>query len=428
MHLDHRFLKIPYKFVPPRRSDFWSYVASRIVPLQMRKTHNVHRWDIRGAEHLKASIDAGKGVLIAPNHIHTADPPAVGLIGISIKQYFYYAASWHLFAHGGFSSWVYRVTGGLSIYREGSDSEAVRECARILAEGDRPLVLFPEGTYFWQNDRLGPLREGLSLIVRQATKKGSRPIVVHPVALKYWCLEDPHTSLNSCLDRAEAKAGWKFAPILKPMDRYDRLFGLFLTSVELEHLGTANTGTIEERIQRFNDCILSDMEERLTVTRPSNETVSRCQLLRPRVVRLLLQTKDPVVEQSLWRDVHLLWLCQQLHAHHPDYLKSCPSWERLTEALCRAEEDLDNRTRYPVPMGVVAEVGEAIDGSELTIHKPKRGDGPRAEDPLIAQLSGQLQSMLADLVQQGPPSAWRPTGRPVDWLCPNASSIIQPNA
>ena len=110
--------------------------------------------------------------------------------------------SYHLFKQKRLIGWWLNRIGGYSILREGADREAIRATAALLAEAERPVVLFPEGTWFRQNDRVGPLQDGLGLIVRQAAKQSERPIVVHPVGIKYWLLGDPLPELRRRVETA----------------------------------------------------------------------------------------------------------------------------------------------------------------------------------------------------------------------------------
>lgn len=81
--------------------------------------------------------------------------------------------------------------GVFSVYREGMDRESLRCATQILAEGRRPLVLFPEGVISRTNDRLNNMMEGTVLVARSAAKQraGLNPpgqVVIHPVAIRYF--------------------------------------------------------------------------------------------------------------------------------------------------------------------------------------------------------------------------------------------------
>ena len=103
---------------------------------------------------------------------------------------FFIMASWHLFMQDRVQTFLLRRAGAFSIYREGIDRAALNTAIDILAEAQRPLVMFPEGFISRTNDRLNPLLDGVSLIARSAAKKRAKleppkKVVVHPVAIRY---------------------------------------------------------------------------------------------------------------------------------------------------------------------------------------------------------------------------------------------------
>ncbi len=149
----------------------------------------------------------------------------MGVFGIQARAYLYYIASFHLFRQNKVIGWILNRIGGYSIWREGADRESIKTTARILAEAERPVVLFPEGTWFRQNDRVNPLQEGLSLITRQAARQSERPIVVHPVGIKYWVLEDPRPELKRRLTALERRFGWLPQDGLPMVPRIEKIDG-----------------------------------------------------------------------------------------------------------------------------------------------------------------------------------------------------------
>ena len=54
----------PYTFIPPRHSRFWHWVLRRILPNYLRKRDGIAAVECTGAEKLRASLDAGHGVMI----------------------------------------------------------------------------------------------------------------------------------------------------------------------------------------------------------------------------------------------------------------------------------------------------------------------------------------------------------------------------
>src|SRR5262249_51208758 len=142
-------------------------------------------------ELLRASLDAGHGVFLAPNHARPCDPVVVGLLAARLHRPCYCIASWHVFAtRSRLHQWIMRRLGTFSIHRWGMDREALKACMAILAEAHRPLLLFPEGLITRTNDRLGTLLDGTAFIARSAAKQRAKAtppgqVVIHPVGLRY---------------------------------------------------------------------------------------------------------------------------------------------------------------------------------------------------------------------------------------------------
>ncbi len=174
----------------------------------LRRKMGVRHLHFQGLDYLRESLSKKAGILLASNHVRWADPIVVGAMGVQVQQYLYYVVSHHLFKQNRLIGWWLNRIGGYSILREGADREAIRATVNILTEADRPILMFPEGTWFRQNDRVGPLQEGLGLIVRQAAKQSQRPMLVHPVGIKYWLLGDPRPELNRRVEKLERSLGW----------------------------------------------------------------------------------------------------------------------------------------------------------------------------------------------------------------------------
>ena len=65
----------PYRFIPPVYSRFWpAFIRQFILSAHLRKSYGVHSIETRGAERLKASVEAGKAIILAPNHSRLSDP------------------------------------------------------------------------------------------------------------------------------------------------------------------------------------------------------------------------------------------------------------------------------------------------------------------------------------------------------------------
>src|SRR5438445_7125615 len=102
----------PYCFVPPYPGTFWVKVLQAYYLLyNLKHTWGVHAFEYRGAEYLRESLDAGHGIVLAPNHCRLFDPLTMGMLARHVKRPFYTMGSWHLFMEGRFKRWLLRRIG-----------------------------------------------------------------------------------------------------------------------------------------------------------------------------------------------------------------------------------------------------------------------------------------------------------------------------
>jgi hypothetical protein len=409
--LFERYFTEPYRFIPPFRGTFWCGVARPLIRRKLRKNMKIVSWQFSGQEHLKKSLADGAGILLASNHCRWADPMIVGQLGRSVRQYFYYVVSYHLFKQNRFMGWFLNRIGGYSIWREGADRESIRTSARLLAEAERPVVLFPEGTWFRQNDRVGPLQDGLSLMVRQAAKRNERPIVIHPLAIKYWLLADPRAELAARLTRMESGLGWRPQEEVDLIARVEKLGDGLLTLKEIEHTGGQGRGNLDQRIRALANHLVTGLEKQYFGRVHEGWILERVRRLRQGLVRDLKQYRENPSELGrIKKHLHDLLFAENLSAHSQEYLREDPSPERLTETVERIEETLTDAVETPVAsMGATVEIGPAIDVREFLANH--QGNG-KTSDPLVVNLRSAMQILLDRARRQGPPREW---SRPRSW-------------
>jgi 1-acyl-sn-glycerol-3-phosphate acyltransferase len=99
----------PYQFIRPLQWDWLPRFLLRIAHLHSlynRFAEGVISHECRHIERLRESVRAGHGILIAPNHSRTADPPALGWLCEAVPCLVYGMASRHLFHQSWLSHWV----------------------------------------------------------------------------------------------------------------------------------------------------------------------------------------------------------------------------------------------------------------------------------------------------------------------------------
>jgi 1-acyl-sn-glycerol-3-phosphate acyltransferase len=383
----------PYRFVPPHQGTFWPWLLQKWLPGHTRRKWGVDWPEFHGLEHLKASLQAGHGVILAPNHCRPCDPYILALLGVELRQPLYTMASWHLFMQGRVQRWLLRRAGAFSVYREGMDREALKAATQLLAQARRPLVIFPEGVITRGNDRLGYVMDGVAFIARSAAKfraKAEPPgqVVIHPVALRYTFAGDLRRAVEPILDMIERRLGWFPHSRTNLVERVRHLAEALLTVKEVEYFGTAQAGSRAERLPQLIDRALGPLEDRYLGGHREATTVARVKKLRAAILPALVHNEGTAEEQATrWRHLDDVAFAKLLDCYPRGYIDGELTVERLLETVERFEEDTTDEARIHRPMHCRIDIGEAM---------PVTADRPRGEaDPLTAQLEERLKAMLA---------------------------------
>ncbi len=384
----------PYRFVAPHRGKLWWRLFRLLLPLYLRKSHGITTVECRGVDRLRASLDAGHGIMLAPNHCRPPDPMVLGALSYRIGRPLYVIASWHLFMQNAVQTFLLPRLGVFSIYREGADREALKTAMQLTAEAERPLVIFPEGVISRHNDKLNNLMEGTALMARGAAKQRATlnppgKVVVHPVAIRYFFGGDVRTAIEPVLRDIERRLSWKAHEHLSLEQRIAKIGGALLALKEIEYFGEAQAGPLPERLGKLIDRLLVPLETEWLKGRREKEIVQRVKLLRIAIVPDMANgSLDEGELERRWRQLADIYLAQQLALYPPDYLSADPTPERLLETVERFEEDLTDSVRVHAPIRAVVDIGEAI---EVSPERARSADG----DPLMSAIRTQLETMLA---------------------------------
>jgi len=392
----------PYQFLPPYRSTFWAVLFRTIRSHRyyLRKSEGVTQHETRHVERLQASLAAGHGILITPNHPRTADPLAMGWLGVEANCNFYVMASWHLFQNSPFYSWAIRAMGGFSVNREGVDRQSINMAIELLAEAKRPLVIFPEGATSRTADRLQALLDGVAFIARAAAKKRTKQtlpgkVVVHPVAVKYFFSGDIRQVTDDVLTDIERRLTWQPQRQLPLLERIAKVASALLSLKEIEYFQQPQTGSLAERLNRLMDRLLGPIELEWFSRVQNGSVIPRVRNLRYKILPEMVGGKVTAAERARrWQQLADMYLAQQLANYPPDYLGR-PTVDRVLEMIEKFEEDITDKARLHGDLKVVLDVGEAIEVS------PER-DRKAPIDPLMTQIQQSLQSMIDKLTEESP--------------------------
>ncbi len=391
-----------YEFIPPHRGNMWPRLLNILTPHFLKTRYRVTRVEVRGEETLRSLRDSGHSILLTPNHSRMADPVVLLQMARRLQQSLYIMASSHLFHGNRLMSFTMRRMGAFSVYREGVDRKAVQTAIDILAQGDRPLVIFPEGALSQANDHLNALMDGVSLIARSAQRRlesdsdsedsegSNRRVIVLPVGVKYLYQGDVRATVSPILGDIEERLLWGEQPDRPLMDRVARVGSALLSLKEIEYLGRPQSGTITQRQERLIDGVLRPIEREW---RPhaNGSVIGRVRGLRQEILPELIEGDLSAAEQARrWKQLNDLELAQAISLFPPEYLVSHPTVDRILETVERFAENLTGKEQHHGPLHAVVQIGEPI---QVESRRSKDSGG----DPLISRIAAQLRGMLQEL-------------------------------
>ncbi len=388
----------PYVPIKPYRGTIVERFFRLLLPRHLRKVHGITEWECRGIERLKASIAAGDGILLCPNHCRPSDPMAMGLVNIEANHPTFSLASWHVFKQSWAQTFLSHQFGAFSIYREGLDRQALNSAIEIVTNAERPLIVFPEGVISRRNDSLLPLMDGTSFIARSAAKKRAKEnpdskTVIHPVALKYEFLGDLEAAIGPILTRLEERLSWVPATGQDHRTRITRIAQGLLALKELEYVGEVSRGSVYDRAPVLIEAMLRPLEEEWLGGPQEGHVVNRVKNIRAALLPDMANDRvDAEEKKRRWKQLAAAYYAQQINFYERGYIaEGCPP-EHIIETVESLEEDVTDAATVHTPVKLYIEIGEPI-----TVD-PKR---PRGEaDPVMVQLESQLTGLIRNICDE----------------------------
>ena len=387
----------PYEFVPPYRGRFWSWAVGKMLPWLLRRRYGVVSWKTEGLDHLRASLTAGYGIILCPNHCSFTDPMMGGVITTETPCHAFALASWHVFKQNRFETWIARRIGGFSIYREGMDRKALDAAIEIVSTAERPLFVFPEGVISGANDRLMALMDGVSFIAGAAARKRAKKnpdskVVIHPVAYRYEHQTKAEDSLTPVVEQLETLVFWRTQPHLSLRDRILRVREAVLSRREVQILGSAAVGDVEDRIANLVNHILQTYEKEWLGGAKTGDVISRVKDLRIEIIADMAAGKVDSQERARrWQHLTDLYYAQCMSLHVKGYLDIQKAGDRLNhrlfETAARLEEELTDQSTVINDMHARVCIGKAI---EIDPKQRRSREG----DPLITRLRTEMLQLM----------------------------------
>jgi hypothetical protein len=249
-------------------------------------------------------------------------------------------------------------------------------------------------------DRLTPLREGAAALAATAARKvaeSGRTVWIVPVAIKYRFLgaHDPLPALEHLMADLEARYTWW------PRTDHDLVERIYfyaegmLALKELEYQGVVHRGPIKGRIAALRAFLLDRIEDRRLGKRSDAPDPVRVKELRRACLDALAEPGcTPEAAATLRRDLNDLFAVVQLYSYPGDYVKECPTVERVAETLMKFEQDvfeIPDMIRPCGPRRALVRLGAPIDAGAAL----KSAGKPRHAVPaLTTELERSMQGLL----------------------------------
>ena len=388
----------PYEFIPPYKRNLWPTLIQklRLYDIHLRRKEGVVGYRCEGLEHFRKVVDdPDVGILLAPNHCRYADPLVLGWPAREVGTHLHALASWHLFNKNAFETFAIRRMGAYTLNREAPDRKSLDASIEILVEGDRPLIVFPEGATYRTNDVLKPLMDGTAFIARSAARRAAkldRRVVILPAVMKYLCEDPVEPWATEQLDVMERRFGLHVRGDLPVVERTIRMCDAALTVKEFEHGLPCRDGTMPERRDRLMEHVLARCEQILGIDPTDGDVGVRVSAIRAAIVnRYFADGVDDDTRRELKRLAAAAEDVLSARAFPAGYLSDGNATDtRLVETIQRLQESLTGKADNSMHLSVVIRFDEAI---PVPAEKPPRG----VRDPLLDELETSLRTMVDDM-------------------------------
>jgi 1-acyl-sn-glycerol-3-phosphate acyltransferase len=365
-----------------------------LINRNLRASQKITQVDVEGLAHVQAALASGAGLLITPNHSFHYDSYVLIEAAHRVPTCFHFLSAWQVFAMSKpLEQRVLQWHGCFSINREGNDLNAFKTSVDILRESPYPLVIFPEGDIYHHNDRVSPFRDGAIAVAMSAAKKGPRPVVAIPAAVKCFYTKEPTSELTALMARLEQALYWRPTPHLPLIERLYRAADGVLALKEIEYLGHAQSGAIPERITAIIAKVLADLEQQHGLKSKDGTVPERVKEVRRAIIK---DSEAPDLssadKQRLAIQMDDVFFVIQLFSYSVEYVRQNPTIERIAETLDKLEEDV-LQAMYPAIRGERRAVVRF--GEPLVI--PQERQSKNAVEEWTGLLESRVQMLLDEI-------------------------------
>lgn len=389
---------LPYTFTPPKPRAWFRPLGLWANGAMLRRKYHVPKLEDSGFGKVKELSAAGHAVLLAPNHADHSDPHVMTALIARHGMRSHFMAAREVFEVSKAGAFALQSMGVFSVDRDGPDLSAIKTAITLLESSSDPLVIYPEGEIYHHHERLDPLHEGVASILLKAAArlKNGREAWLVPVGIRFHHDPAVERTFSERLSRLEDRIGWTPKPAMSLDDRIVRLGTGLLSLKEMEYLGEAGRGAIQERLAAICDRLLAEAESRQGRDPKSATAPERVRAQRYRIRKRLLDPEKPPSEDErglLLDDLDRVFTALQAHSYIGDYFLAEQTLNRRAETIMKLEEDLLGFPNYPTPRTARVSAGEPIPVSKMLAAGELPAKGGAGD--LTALLESRLSGLLA---------------------------------
>ncbi|MBY0357803.1 MAG: 1-acyl-sn-glycerol-3-phosphate acyltransferase [Candidatus Obscuribacterales bacterium] len=362
---------------------------------------------------------AGKRTVLCPNHSNRHDPEVMLALSSMVKEDFNFIAAREVFDwNHGLNGWFLQRMGCYSVVRGAVDRESFKTTKRLLVEGKKKLVLFPEGEISKQNDVLLPLESGVAQLGFMALDelqkiKPDEPLFILPIAIKYTYKGDLTHYLPELLQKIESHLGIKCDTADTIYQRVRNAAQVVLKTLEDEYnLHPKPETSLDERINGLKSQALKIIAEYLDVDLPADgRHLEWVRILRntmddyiyadhdslPPYQRQIHEEKSEKI-RGFYKDLDRV---VNFIAIYDGYLAPPISQERMLSVLELIEIEVFGNAKIKGPRLILIDIGNPID--LLSVFSEYKKHKRTVIEKICLEISSQLISRLCEIDRQRTP-------------------------
>jgi 1-acyl-sn-glycerol-3-phosphate acyltransferase len=403
-----------FRFRPPMNNPFIIGLARLFLPVILKQCLGVVAVEVRGDGLERLGALRGQRAILTPNH-PSLDPHILFHLSKLLGDDFNYLAAQEVFEKiPSWSAWTVQRLGAYSVIRGTRDTDSFDTTHRLLLEGKRWLVIFPEGLNHWLHDVVMPFREGAARFAFSALddlgKEGAPPpLYLVPIAIKYVYAADMRREIDLSLSRLEQ--GLSLHPMPATATCYDRLrrAGEVVLSVNEKKYGVQPRpdAGLNERLQYLKELIVAQVAEKLGVDLPSGQPLhGRMRALYNTIERIAqgepaaseyerkLQEREQKEARRLARELDRVMEFIALSVSDDDD-ENVISPESFLDVVGRLEVEVFNRRKTRSPRKVYIQVGEPMNLAN-DLESYRRDPQATVRETTLA-LEAKVREMLAGM-------------------------------